>query len=62
MKSEGLSSRSAEGRGGTSQLQSAFPGPRNPLVTTAGSLAALRRLGMTTLLLAVCSLRRVSGS
>ena len=52
MKSLTLSSRSARGRKG-SQLQSAFPGPKNSLVTIAGSLSALRRVGMTTLLLVV---------
>jgi acetylornithine deacetylase/succinyl-diaminopimelate desuccinylase-like protein len=32
-------------------MPSAFPGPRNPLITIAGSLPALRRIGITTLLL-----------
>jgi acetylornithine deacetylase/succinyl-diaminopimelate desuccinylase-like protein len=51
MTLESLSSRSAEGRRGTSLLQSAFSEKRRAFISTASSLAALRRLGMTTLFL-----------
>jgi len=53
MTRKDLSSRSAAGRRGTSQLQSVLPGQRNPLTARARSLSALRRIGMTTLLLVV---------
>src|SRR5438874_8600321 len=48
MRLESLSSRSAVGRRGTSQLQSVFSDKERTSIAIVGSLAALGRLGMTT--------------